>query len=152
MKANWDRAISSVLLWEGGSAIRANEPGGAVNRGVSLHAFREEHPDASIQDLLNMSEAEAKRIYRKNYADKIGFDTLPTGLDVTALHGAVMLGVNGVRKMLDIAKDDYAYLIILMMKDKMHRDESAWRYMRGWSDRFVAIYALAKDIAGLRPS
>ena len=152
MRENWDRAIASVLMWEGGSAIRANEPGGAVNRGVSLHAFREEHPDASIQDLLNMSEAEARRIYRKNYADKVAFDTLPAGLDAVALHGAVMFGVNGIKKMADKAKGDYAYLIILMMQNKMHRTEAVAKFGPGWSDRFVSIYEMAKDLAGLRSS
>ena len=151
MRENWDRAIASVLLWEGGSAIRANEPGGAVNRGISLQAFRVEHPEASIQDLLEMSEVEAKRIYRQNYADRIGFDSLPPGLDVAALHGSVMFGVNGLRKMADIANGDYGYLVILMMQNKMHRQDGV-RFMPGWSDRFVAVYKVAKEIAGVRPS
>lgn len=149
MKENWDRAIASVLRWEGGAAIRANEPGGAVNRGVSLQAYRVEHPEASIQDLLNMSEDEAKRIYRKNYADKIGFDSLPSGYDAAMLHGAVMFGVNGVKKFDAIAKGDYGHLITLMMQNKMHRTDGV-KFMPGWSDRFVAIYELAKDLASVR--
>lgn len=151
MLKNWDRAIASVLRWEGGSAIRANEPGGAVNRGVSLEAFRHEHPGASVQDLLNMSEDEAKRIYRKNYADKIDFDNLPDGMDAVMLHGAVMFGVSGIKKMAAQANGDWGHLVTLMMQNKMHRTDGV-KFMPGWSDRFVAVYELAKELAnGVSP-
>lgn len=146
MQKNWDRAIGHVLLWEGGSAIRENEPGGAVNRGVSLQAFREEHPGASIKDLLAMTDDEAKRIYAKNYAGKIGFDSLPSGYDAAMLHAAVMFGVNGARKLDAQAKGDLGYLVVLMCQNKMHREERYWHHMAGWSDRFVAIYELAKSL------
>ena len=62
MEANWDIAIASVLHWEGSYAIRANEPGGAVNMGVSLQTYREEHPGASIADLLAMTVDEAMKM------------------------------------------------------------------------------------------
>src|SRR4029078_12505604 len=145
MKENWDRAISHVLLWEGGSAIRANEPGGAVNMGVSLAAYREEHPNASIKDLLNMPVEEAKRIFKKNYADRVSFDALPAGLDAVALHGAVMFGVSGIKKMMAQADGDWGKLVVLMMQNKMHRQDGL-KFMPGWSDRFVAIYDLARDL------
>ena len=146
MQKNWDRAISHVLLWEGGSAVRPNEPGGAVNMGVSLQAFREEHPNATLNDLLHMTQDEAKRIYATNYAAKIGFDDLPSGYDAAMLHGAVMFGVNGVKKLDAQAKGDLGYLVILMMHNKMHREMNTWRFMAGWSDRFKAIYELAKEL------
>ena len=146
MKENWDRAINHVLLWEGGSAIRPNEPGGAVNMGVSLTAFREEHPEAEVQDLLDMSKDEAKRIFKKNYADKIGFDLLPSGYDLAALHAAVMFGVTGFKRLAEGVNGNLAHLIIKMMQNKMHREPEAHRYMRGWSDRFVAIYEKAKKL------
>src|SRR4029079_17926930 len=97
------------------------EPGGAVNMGISMDAFREEHPGASLLALLNISKDEAKRIYRRNYADKVAFDTLPAGLDAVALHGAVMFGVNGIKKMMEKAQGDWGYLVVLMMQNKMHR-------------------------------
>ncbi len=146
MRANWDRAIASVLRWEGGSAVRPNEPGGAVNMGVSLQAFREEHPEATLNDLLHMSQDEAKRIYAKNYAGKIGFDDLPSGYDAAMLHGAVMFGVNGIKKLDAEAKGDLGYLVVLMMHAKMHREMNTWRFMGGWSDRFKAVYELGKEL------
>lgn len=146
MKANWDRAVDSVLLWEGGAAIRENEPGGAVNRGVSLAAYREDHPGADIPDLLAMTDEEAKDIYARRYAGPIAFDILPAGLDVAMLHGAVMFGVGGVKKMAQDARGDFAKLIVLMMQNKMHRQDGL-KFMPGWSDRFVAVYDIAKSLA-----
>lgn len=144
MRENWDRAVNHVLIWEGGNAIRDNEPGGAVSRGVSLAAFQEEHPGAGVEDLFKAPLDEIKRIYRQNYADKIDFDTLPSGYDAAMLHAAVMFGVNGAKKF--DAKEDYGLLVALMMQNKMHREKEAWKFMKGWSDRFVAIYQLAKEL------
>lgn len=146
MKANWDRAVEHVLRWEGGDAIRDNEPGGAVSRGVSLAAFREEHPHATIKDLFAAPLEEIKRIYRKNYADKIEFDDLDSGYDAAMLHAAVMFGVNGAKELAKTANGSADRLVINMMHNKMHREQDAWRFMRGWSDRFVAISDLAKEL------
>lgn len=146
MLSNWDRAVGHVLVWEGGNAIRENEPGGAVSRGVSLAAFQEEHPGAGVEELFQASLDEIKRIYRKNYADKIGFDNLPSGYDAALLHAAVMFGVNGAKRFDTRAKGDPGYLVVLMMQDKMHRESAAWKFMKGWSDRFVAVYELAKEL------
>ena len=146
MKENWEDAINHVLLWEGGSAIRPNEPGGAVNMGVSLTAFREEHPGASIQDLLDMTKDEAKRIFKKNYADKVDFDQLESGLDLIALHCAVMFGVTGYKRLAEGTNGDIGGLTINMMRNKMHREPEAYRYMRGWADRFKAVYEKAKGL------
>src|ERR1043166_2401148 len=122
-KENWDRAISHVLLWEGGSAIRANEPGGAVNMGISLTAFREIHTGATLKDLLDMKVDEAKRIYRQNYANRIGFDGLPPGYDAASLHCAVMFGPGrgnsarpGWAGFHEIARGDIGKLVVLMMQ------------------------------------
>ena len=36
MRENWPRALAFNLAWEGGAAIRPNEPGGAVNKGIAF--------------------------------------------------------------------------------------------------------------------
>ncbi len=145
MIENWDRAISHVLLWEGGSAVRANEPGGAVNMGVSLQAYREEHPGASVSDLLKMPVEEAKRIYKENYWNALELDHAPPGMDAVMLHAAVMFGVQGALKLSTKANDDYAKMVVLMMQNKMHRQDGL-KFMPGWSDRFVAVYDLGKEL------
>jgi lysozyme family protein len=170
MRENWDRAISSVLLWEGGFAQRENEPGGAVNMGVSLTAYRQEHPGATVADLKAMPVDEAKRIFRNNYADGIYFDDAPAGLDVVLLHAAVMQGVNGAKRIFqaslgvpDVLLDSHISptifdavhssleaargLIIRLMHAKMH-DKNVVRFGPGWSDRYVAIDKIAKELTG----
>ena len=128
MQENWPRVYASARRWEGGDAVRVNEPGGAVSRGISLTAYREEHPEASIQDLFAAPDSEIERIYRKNYADKVDFDYLPAGLDAVALHGAIMFGVNGIKKMM--VDGDWAKTVVLMMQNKMNRSDGV-RFMPG---------------------
>jgi lysozyme family protein len=170
MRENWDRAISSVLLWEGGFAQRENEPGGAVNMGVSLMAYREIHPGATVQDLKNMPVDEAKQIFKGHYADRVYFDDCPGGLDVVLLHVAVMQGVGGAIRLfqsslgvpdalLDNRMSPTIFdgvvrpleaargLIIRCMRAKMH-DKNVVRFGPGWSDRYVAIDQIAKELAG----
>ncbi len=145
MIENWPRAIASVRLWEGGDAIRPNEPGGAVSRGVSLTAFREEHPGASIKDLFDASDEEINRIFKENYWNPLELDHAPPGMDAVMLHAAVMFGVQGALKLSTAANDDYAKMVVLMMQNKMHRKDGL-KFMPGWSDRFVAVYDLGKEL------
>lgn len=151
MKENWPRAIGSVLRWEGGYAARENEPGGHVNKGISLATFREKYPDATVEDLKAITDEQAAEFYR-NYASGIHFDDLPGGLDVVVLHAAVMQGVHGAEMLLDASSKDGTPLeragevLIRQMHKKMH-DKNVGTFGPGWSDRFVAVYDIAKELA-----
>lgn len=166
MRENWDRAISSVFAWEGGFAERENEPGGAVNKGVSLATYRQIHPEATVDDLRAITDAEAASIYDTRYALPVGFYDAPGGLDVVLLHAAVMQGVTGATKlfqaslglpetgkispklfdMIDRPLETARGLIIRLMHAKMH-DPNVGRFGPGWSDRYVAIDTIAAEIA-----
>lgn len=170
MEKNWDRSVQNILIWEGGWAERPNEPGGAVNKGVSLTAFREWRLSQgkaipTKEDLRELTDDEAKQIYRKKYADAIGFDHLASGYDYALLTAAVMSGPGwghpednrpGAAWFHDQSKDDLGKLLVLMMTAKMHdkncgphinpvTGKSEW-YGPGWSDRFVSVYDLAKEM------
>lgn len=172
MKANWDRAVENILIWEGGWAERPNEPGGAVNRGISFTAFKEWRkaqgkPEPSFADLKAITKEEAKEIYRAKYAQRIDFDSLPPGYDYALLTAAVMTGPNygkpelhrpGAAWYHEEAKGDLGLLLVLMMRAKMHdpncgphvipgTKRKQW-YGPGWSDRFLSVYKLAKELGG----
>ena len=105
MKANLDKAIAFILEDEGGYAKRANEPGGAVNMGVSMTALTSwrlvhNRPRPSFVDLHALTKDEAEAIYTTNYALPIHFETLPAGLDYAALDAAVNEGVEAARAFL----------------------------------------------------
>lgn len=172
MKKNWDRSVENILVWEGGWAERPNEPGGAVNKGISFQAFKEWRlaqgkPAPSFVDLKALSDEEAKAIYRQKYADPIKFDDLPPGYDYALLTAAVMTGPNygtpenhrpGAAWYHQEAKGDLGLLLVLMMRAKMHdpncgphvipgTKRKQW-YGPGWSDRFLSVYRLAKELGG----
>jgi len=113
-----------------------------------LSEWRESHgkPTPSLQDLLDMTEEEAKEIYKANFWDALELDHALGGYDAAMLHAAVMFGIHGALKFDKAANYDFGKLVILMMQNKMHRTDGM-KFMPGWSDRFVAVYDLAKELA-----
>ncbi len=160
MQANWPRALKFNLAWEGGSAIRPAEPGGAVNKGVSLLAYQEwcerhgrAHP--TVQDLMDISDEDVSAFYKER-ADQIGFDDLPSGYDLALFNASTMQGITGAKALHAKAKGDLAYLIILHMQIKMqsrpkfnpHTNKEEF-YGPGWAARLVATYETAKELANV---
>lgn len=151
MKENWPRALSFNLAWEGGAAKRREEPGGAVNKGISLLAYREwrkkhNRPPPTISDLNNITDDEVSRFYKER-ADQIGFDSLPSGYDLALFNASTMFGVEGARKLHAIAKGDIGYLMILQAEDKL-KAASVVKFGKGWGARFRATYEVAKELEG----
>ncbi len=110
MEENLKRSVELVLMDEGGFAERAAEPGGAVNKGISLLVFQEwrkkQNPHsflAGIDDLRAMSTIEAMAIYGEKYATPMRFNSHPIGLDYLLLDTAVMEGVRGAIMLLQQA-------------------------------------------------
>lgn len=165
LQANWDRCLSWELTWEGGYAQRPQEPGGCANRGISLTTLQssEHNPDLTCTDLKNLSLAETKQIYYEKFGNVIGFDNLGAGYDCAALTAAIMFGPGrgtddrpGFLAFDAEAKGDFGYLIVLMLRAKMYRDDCGpvllpsgklqW-FCRGWSDRLKALYQLSSELA-----
>ncbi len=148
---NWERAIQNILDWEGGFAERAAEPGGGVNKGVSFLVFQEwrklkGRPEPTMSDLRALSEDEAREIYRARFANPIDFDNLPPGYDYALLTAAVMTGPTAARRLHEQAKGDIGHLMVLMMHDKM-QSKSIGKFARGWGNRLMAVYDLARELA-----
>lgn len=108
MRENLQTALTYILADEGGFAERAEEPGGGVNKGVSLQALQEWRarkglPEPSMDDLRNLTTEEAMQIYEQRYWTSIRGDQLPSGLDYAMLNAAVMEGPRAARIMLNSA-------------------------------------------------
>lgn len=90
-----DRAINSVLRNEDAtlSGQVTNDTGGVTKYGISSKAF----PGL---DVANLSLADAKAIYKTEYWDPIGGDSLPAALQATALDAAINQGVGNAKKWL----------------------------------------------------
>lgn len=92
-KESYDKALAEVFKHEGGYVDHPKDPGGATNMGITfavLEAWRGK--PITKADVKNLTKAEAAKIYRQNYWDKIRGDDLPAGLDLAVFDFAVNSG------------------------------------------------------------
>lgn len=85
------RCLAFVLKKEGPFSNDPQDPGGATNHGVTIHTLSlwRKHP-ATIDDVRNLSLAEATEIYRTSYWHP--GDKLPAGVDLLYFNAAVNCG------------------------------------------------------------
>lgn len=91
---NYGRALSRVLVHEGGYANHPRDPGGATMKGVTQRvydAYRQRRGEESRSVRL-IDEAELQAIYRRQYWDVVKGDSLPAGVDYVVMDGAVHSG------------------------------------------------------------
>ena len=103
-----DKLIDAILVQEGGYSDDAHDAGGPTMWGIThwdLAAWRGVK-DVSAQETRNLSQAEARLIYRKKYFEQPHIDLLPP-----AIQGEVMdLGVNagptvGIKEMQEVLNE-----------------------------------------------
>ncbi len=102
--SNYPRAFDLVLQYEGGYVNHPADPGGPTNMGITiatLRAARGHHVD--INDVKNLTKAEAGQIYKANYWDRIQGDELPSGADFAVFDFAVNSGPGTAMKFLQHA-------------------------------------------------
>ena len=93
MKDNFDKCLSITLRHEGGWADHPRDPGGATMKGVTIGTYAQfKGRKVTKDELRNISDADLRTIYRRNYWDKVRGDDLPAGLDLVAFDGAVNSG------------------------------------------------------------
>lgn len=98
---NFDRTLTQILKYEGGYVNHPKDPGGPTNMGITLRtlsAWRGHHVTAD--DVKKLTRAEAGRIYKANYWDKIKGDDLPDGLDFAVFDYAINSGPDRAAKLL----------------------------------------------------
>lgn len=96
---NFDAVMAEVFAHEGGFVNHPRDPGGATNWGITRATLADWRGRAvSVQDVRDLTRAEAQDIYRSRYWSPVAGDLLPAGLDLVAMDGAVNSGVSrGVR-------------------------------------------------------
>lgn len=82
---SFEHALAFVLAWEGGQSDDVRDPGGRTRFGVSSRA----HPEV---DLDRLTRADAARLYRTAYWDRLRLDGLPPKLAVAVFDAAVNAG------------------------------------------------------------
>lgn len=93
------RDFADCAAWtegmEGGFVDDPRDPGGATNRGVTIHtlsAWRK--APCTVQDVQALTSAEANAIYRAWYWAPVNGDGLPAGVDLMLFDYGVNRGVH----------------------------------------------------------
>jgi len=101
MNSNFDDALKEVMKSEGGWSDHPKDPGGATMIGITLATFRKfVKPNATKDDLKNITYAQVRAIYKRQYWDAVMGDDLPSGLDYAVFDFAVNSGKSRAVKML----------------------------------------------------
>lgn len=105
MRQNYDKALSAVLVHEGGYVNHPRDPGGATNRGVTQTVYddwRVTHglPERSVKAI---TDAEVMAVYRQNYWNRVKGDELPSGVDYAVFDFAVNSGISRAIRYLQTA-------------------------------------------------
>jgi len=101
MKANFKKTIEYIFSEEGGFVDDPRDPGGATNMGITLNtlsAWRRHR--VSPQDVRELTETEASKIYQQQFWNKIDGDNLPSGVDYAVFDFAVNSGPGRAAKTL----------------------------------------------------
>lgn len=73
--ANFDKFIPHLLKCEGGYVNHPYDRGGCTNKGITIGVYRSRFgDDKTCEDLKNITDAEAAKIYKSEYWDKCKAD------------------------------------------------------------------------------
>lgn len=140
----FELAFKKVLKFEGGSKYLKDDAGkGPTKYGINQTA----NPDV---DIKNLTEDQAKDIYRKRYWNAIGGDALAMKnpqLATIAFDAAVNQGPGTAKQMLAQADDNPYELLKLRQQRyvdlKNQNPEKFGKFLGGWTDR---VSSLQKDL------
>jgi len=131
---NFDTAFKNVIGHEGGYVNDPNDRGGETKYGISKLAY----PNVDIKSL---TLEDAKRIYRKDYWNKLRADELPTEIREAAFNFAVNMGVKSVVKVIQKASNATVDGIIGSQTLKASEDLSLDRFLLFIMERYMNIIA-----------
>lgn len=101
--------IPRILAHEGGFVNHPSDPGGATNKGVTIGTLRglgmdlDGDGDVDVADLKALTTADAVKVYKQFYWDKVEADHLPVGIDYATADFAVNSGPSRAAKYLQKA-------------------------------------------------
>ena len=169
MRENFNKCLEMVLEHEGGYVNNENDRGGMTNLGVTRRVYEDwvDRP-VSEQEMRDLTPEDVAPIYRKNYADRIHFDSLPSGLDWACLDwainsgasrpakaiqravGATADGVIGPKTLQLVAEKDPKFIIdyVYTVRQAFYKGLDDFKHFgRGWSRRNKETLHQAMEMA-----
>jgi lysozyme family protein len=103
-RGDFDHCVALVMEKEGGYSDHPQDKGGPTNFGITLRTYAEFHeiPESTVtaETIKNLSQDEAKEIYRAKYWTAACCDDLPSGVNLMVFDFAVNAGVRTSIKIL----------------------------------------------------
>lgn len=140
---DWPRIYAFIRKWEGGFVDHPSDPGGATNKGITIGTFIRWRtgrglPTPTVDDLRNITDAEAEQIFFEWYYKASGADRLPWPLNLAQADTAVNAGVGRAQEMLAKSNGDFlAYMGHLI--DWYTRIQNFEHFGRAWIRRRAEI-------------
>jgi lysozyme family protein len=101
VKDNFEQCLALVLKSEGGFVNNPKDPGGMTNLGVTKAVWEKwVGREVNEAEMRALGPQDVAPLYKANYWDKIGGDSLPLGVDYAAFDMAVNSGVGRAAKTL----------------------------------------------------
>lgn len=152
MKNNFNDCVTRLLRDEGGYTNDPRDPGGPTNFGITLKDYRLYiNKNGTAEDVKNMSQAQARQIYRAKYWDVLGCDSLSSGVDYTVFDYGVNSGVGRPRKVLQRFKSLQGTELIDAINDErlsfLQSLATFKTFGRGWTTRVTGVRAYSKVLA-----
>ncbi|MBS5903670.1 putative membrane associated protein [Roseomonas mucosa] len=166
----FDRCLAVVLQQEGGFVNDPRDPGGATNMGITrdvLSAFRDRA--VTVDEVRDLSRAEAREIYRARYWTPMRCAELPPGVDLGVFDFGVNAGpsraVKLLQKAVGVMADGSVGPITLAAARALEAErliasfsearlayyrslDGFARFGRGWANRTEAVRMAALRMAG----
>lgn len=131
---SFDRAWEFTKRWEGGYVHDKDDSGGETKYGISKKAY----PNL---DIKRLTEEQAKELYRHDYWNSAGCDSLPGSLGVALFDSAVNCGVTRALSWLDKAKNAEELLALreAYYQRLVEKRPLLSKFLKGWMNRVKAL-------------
>lgn len=141
---DFEKALEFVLAREGGYVNDPDDRGGATNKGITQNTYNSwlKSHGKPAKDVKNITDAEVKEIYYKNYWLAAGCDKMTSKFAVVCFDTAVNMGVSRVDEFLKAAKwidlNEF-YLARIRKYNEFAKNQTQRKFLNGWLNRVFAL-------------
>lgn len=96
-------AFEKLMRWEGGYSDNPKDRGGTTNYGISLRFYQSIRPDATGDDIANLTKAEAAQLYYDHWWVPNKYKDIDFTVAVQLFNFAVWMGAKRAHKLLQRA-------------------------------------------------
>lgn len=151
---NWERSFALTLKHEGGYSNNPKDPGGATMKGVTQRTYDayRHAKGLSARNVRGIEDSELRELYKRNYWDAIGGDSMEPGMDFAAYDFAVNSGPSRAAKYARAttgATRQDRIRSLCAARLAFLRGLSTWStFGNGWSRRVAEVEKQALAMAG----